>query len=104
MLKDVHEVILSSCIVDGKAYFFQVLILLHVVIIIGDVPSEWISEGQQELRVRMFPDETRGVRVELGPDISEMLAEVSVHEFVLSVCCEFERLQNNCDEEAKEYG
>lgn len=104
MFKDVHEVIFSSCVVNWQACLGQVLKLLHVVIVICNIPSERVSQGLQKPRIRVLPDKTRSIWVEPCPDISEMLAQMCVHEFVLPVSREFESLQNDCDEEAKENG
>lgn len=52
--------------------------------------------------LQIFFDEASRVGVKSGPDLSEMIAQIRIHKFVLSVCWIFEGLQNDCNEELQE--
>jgi hypothetical protein len=45
MLEDVREVEVILLVVPGECHFFQVLHLLDVIVIVGNVPAERLSEG-----------------------------------------------------------
>ena len=76
VFEDVREVDVALLVVPGEGHLPQVLHLLDVVVIVGDVPAEGLPEGEQELRVRGHRDEASRVGVEEGPNDPEVLREV----------------------------
>jgi hypothetical protein len=44
MLKDVHELILSTCVVYWKTYLCKVVKLFDIVEVIAQVPSEGVAQ------------------------------------------------------------
>ena len=76
MLEDVHEVEVILLVVPGECHFFQVLHLLDVIVIVGNVPTERLSYCKQELGIGRHRDETSRIGVEDGPYDPEVLGQV----------------------------
>jgi hypothetical protein len=76
MLEDVHEVEVILLVVPGECDLFQVLHLLDVIVIVGNVPTERLADCEQELGIGRHRDEARRVGVEDGPDDPEVLGKV----------------------------
>jgi len=104
MLEDVHEIIFSGCVVLGQRDFRQILLLLHVIVLISNVPTQWFSEVEKEISILANEDKTGGIGVKLRPDLLKMLTDIRTHKFVLSFCCLLESLQNDCDKKSHKDG
>ena len=52
--------------------------------------------------LQIFFNEASRVWVEYGPDLPKVIAQVSIHKLVLSVCWIFESFQYNRNEEPQE--
>ena len=76
MLEDVGKVEFILLVVPGECHFFQVLHLLDIIVIVGNVPPERLSEGKQEFRITSHRNETRRIGVEEGPNDPEVLGKV----------------------------
>jgi len=76
VLEDVHEQEVVLLVVPGECHLLQVLHLLDVVVIIGNVPTERLAHCEQELGIGRHRDETRRIGVEDGPDDPEVLGKV----------------------------
>jgi hypothetical protein len=72
-------------------------------VIVGNVPTERLSDCKQELGIGRHRDETRRIGVEDGPDDPEVLGQVWAQEFALSLSCRLKGLHNDRDENSHEY-
>jgi hypothetical protein len=45
MLENVHEVILSSSIVYRQTYLSLIFNLLHIVIVVANIPPQWVAQS-----------------------------------------------------------
>ena len=92
----------------------KVFLLLDEVVLKTDIPPEWVSKLDQKPSVALSLDKICGllrnyekdrlsyIRVKLGPDFSEVVAKLCVHELVILFARLLERLKNDCNEESHE--
>jgi hypothetical protein len=102
LLEDIHKVVLSARIIFGQGDLRKVLLLLHEVVLICHIPSQWFSKFDQEFPVLANQHETCGIGVKLRPHLLEMLANVSTHKLILTLSCLLESLKNDCNEKSHE--
>ena len=54
---------------------------------------------EKEFIIDVSSQEACGISIEAGPDLTESVAQLGIHKFVVSLRCLMKGLQDDCDEE-----
>lgn len=85
-------------VVSRQFHDRHVLSLLDKGVLICNVPAERLTKGQQEPWVVYTSYEACGIRVEVGPLVSEKVTQLIIHELIILFWNFLEGLKDNGDE------
>ena len=63
--------------------------------LIGLIPTEGLTELEKEFSVAVSSHKARCIWIEAGPDLTESVAQLGIHKFVVSLSCLIKGLQND---------